>query len=998
MTLPSSPEPSLTMPEPLTLPEQFTRLLEKEREAEAVAFLRGLDPAARKRLVPHLKQLAKEYDKYVPHPFFGNSSYQRKASPKQAHLLNLAAFVCFSRADYEKHPFTYFPGTAALDGVLEWYCPDWFSDFVNGYGQRGFTPHFVHYDWVMGLADRGLVEPGRELIARLLPGVLSEPHDKGRRCGPDLLLVREVTLREHIWYLFEQESAVHWMDQYARYGGTPAKDQGWTALVKKLAAEGKLDRARLLKESLLATTRNFNKALSGWFAELFIQLAPTEAELLALQEDLFVVFNARHPKPVNTALGYLKKLADAEGFHAEGFLENTPLLLASNTKSVVATTLTILEKLARRRPARRAAACEAAGAALVHNDDALQAKAAKLIGQYGDPASASLRGTLAPYAGVLRADARAVLQPFLPEPGGSEAAGPVVERIATAARLRPEAELPPVHTFDALLYLASQAFDNNASYHFDLLPAALIRLHAQVTGKHLAKLEPVLQRAYKLLFNGGAGNAGRLDHLLALFFVEYALVLMQAHPEDAATLRQLHETYVRKDEESKRQSSWYTPRLERLAGWTAYEKDTLYLPHQQLLLDALQQLQLDEPLPLLSTPTHAPGWLAPAALVERLAAYQARGIAPGELDLQVALCRCAPEGAGEGLGAARQQLTGEFRRLLEFAWSDAAPAGPFTFQAAWVVAGVLKNPAARYDAFVSFGCQTLSRSYLTGQFAWQTVAEVQSQQWYDYVARLTVAKPYTRKVLRLEPEAAPRPEAGWRALLPKWLAPEPAPACLLPELLRTPAAYWMAHPHDCRRLLLLMPAHPEPFLAQTVLQCLSYGDTAGDTGKQGLVATLQTLHEIWGPLGDMAHLFVATCMTGSDKTVRAFAAQIWVDGVAAGTINSERIGEILGTHQRVAFAPVKRLTDLLGEAMLRVSARHDRALESLLTHLLVQLPAQPVGNLKKLLEIYRELRSLHGSRPGRPELAALLAAWKSAPSLRKVIAALETEPAARLAA
>ena len=100
--------------------------------------------------------------------------------------------------------------------------------------------------------------------------------------------------------------------------------------------------------------------------------------------------------------------------------------------------------------------------------------------------------------------------------------------------------------------------------------------------------------------------------------------------------------------------------------------------------------------------------------MERLGAYQARGTAPGELDLQVALCRCASEGAGEGLRAARQRLTGELLRLLEFAWSDAAPEGPFTQQAAWIMAGVLKNPAARYEAFAPFDCQTLSRSYLTG--------------------------------------------------------------------------------------------------------------------------------------------------------------------------------------------------------------------------------------------------------------------------------------------
>ena len=139
-------------------------------------------------------------------------------------------------------------------------------------------------------------------------------------------------------------------------------------------------------------------------------------------------------------------------------------------------------------------------------------------------------------------------------------------------------------------------------------------------------------------------------------------------------------------------------------------------------------------------------------------------------------------------------------------------------------------------------------------------------------------------------------------------------------------------------------------------------------------------------------------MLGGDKTVRTFAAQIWIEGVKAGSINSELIGEILGKHQRVAFAPMKRLTDLLLDTLFRVSPDHNQALESLLAGLLIQLPGKPVTGLKKLLEIYLEVVSVNQSSINNPKLLDRLNGWSTFSALKKIVEALEAKGMLKYAA
>jgi hypothetical protein len=69
---------------------------------------------------------------------------------------------------------------------------------------------------------------------------------------------------------------------------------------------------------------------------------------------------------------------------------------------------------------------------------------------------------------------------------------------------------------------------------------------------------------------------------------------------------------------------------------------------------------------------------------------------------------------------------------------------------------------------------------------------------------------------------------------------------------------------------------------------------------------------------------------------------------------------VIGTHEKLEWAPVKRFTDLIQHQMLSVSKNHNNALEELISNILLQMD-KPVTNLKKLLEVYHEVLAFNQS-------------------------------------
>src|SRR5262249_7219162 len=100
-------------------------------------------------------------------------------------------------------------------------------------------------------------------------------------------------------------------------------------------------------------------------------------------------------------------------FAVDVFLDAIPLLLSSETKSVVSATLSVLEKLAKLHAGKREAITIGLCQAFIVSDDAIQTRASKIIAKYATP-SLEMTEAIGHYQDSLLANARKNLEPLMP--------------------------------------------------------------------------------------------------------------------------------------------------------------------------------------------------------------------------------------------------------------------------------------------------------------------------------------------------------------------------------------------------------------------------------------------------------------------------------------------------------------------------------------------------------------------------------------------------------
>lgn len=985
----------------MTIEEQYTQLLEKEQEAKTLDFLKTLNDEQRKALVPHIKKLSKEYNKFEQ----VGDNYKSKATFIRRTIFSYSAFVCYNRKDFEKENSGWIISKEHLDKILYWYSPSWLNDYINGSGDKRWLP--LDYEYLMELTEKGFLQPQSDIIARLLPAIIYEhknevvnkQHVHTTQFKPENVLRHSITLQEHIWYLFEYETNISYTNQWIHFEGRAQNlDLGWMYVLKKYSSEGNIDRQRLLQEALLASNRNFNKNLSGWFADLFVQLQPGSEELLSLQPELFSLFSSPHSKVANTALQVCKQVVSEAGFDADNFLGYVPVLIASDTKSVAVNALQLLEKLAKKHTDKRQPICLHAAGTFIHKDDNLQVKAARLIIKYGHAADEEVKELLMQYSAFLFSTTKQLLEPFI----ATKMVEATEAHQLTATQqpfkqtaLSAETALPKIHDIDELVFLISQAFDNNQSYHIDLIIAALIHLQKQITGTQIAKLEPAFQRAFKLFYGDWRSNIGFLDQLLAYLVLDYGVLLMQQHPEASTSLFDLYGGFMDKIEGNKKLWNEHKPNIGFMSGWKTAEGEVLYDPYKTLFKMVLERLKANEDAPLLSTPTHSPAWIDPKTLVERIYYYQQHRIVPDITDYQIAISRCWLHHTQDALAVIHEKLEGEEKELMLFLLDPGAkPQAPFLTEWAWMMAALSKSPDVVYPEFDDFEYQDIPRERFTGQYVWKTFEEDYHQEKYHWEKGefRTEKVPAKRKALRLQPPMEndeAKKENGIKKFFTKLITGTKQKAApqqpLLYDFFHIKNDFFATEQNDIKRLMMLVPNNPEPIVALAIRKCLSDPSFYGETNKRFVIQVIQGLHSIWKPFGEITHLFIATCMISSDKTAASYAAEIWMRGVTENTIDSTLIGTMLGKHESVEFAPLKRFTDLVINQLFGISPSHTKALEQLLIAMLKELPADPIKNLKKLLEIYFEVVAINNSAVENIDVKNLLHTWKKNAGLSKVI-------------
>ena len=218
----------------------INEIVEKGQGDAIIPFLQGLTQEERRSLVPCLNKLEDYYSKFVQ---LNKNTYGTRGTPAQHRIINLTALVIYTLKEFRKYEWGI--NVNQLKELIPWHIPSWLDTFFKeGEGKEfdGFSG--MDYELLMDWLEQGVlkVSPTPQTIAGYLVSYIN---------ATAILLKREITLKEHIWYLFEYDCGQNWMDK---------KNGSFTYYpYKYLIENGKIDRMRVLRESLLATNRNLNK-------------------------------------------------------------------------------------------------------------------------------------------------------------------------------------------------------------------------------------------------------------------------------------------------------------------------------------------------------------------------------------------------------------------------------------------------------------------------------------------------------------------------------------------------------------------------------------------------------------------------------------------------------------------------------------------------------------------------------------------------------------------
>lgn len=976
-------------------------MLEKElesivlKERDIIPFLKKLSPKDKRDLVPFLKKLEKKIFEYyeITEKTKWGTSYTTKPKHSQAKrdLVQKACYVCFNKTDAKKIFFNVSQLSVSddyLENIIPWYTPKWYGDLINEQ-----MPWELNYEKMMSLYKKGLFVPSHELILARLPNAIVESKRENNRnrslYKPEVLYKHKETLDEHIWFLFEEESGVNSYYNYLHLENYKGGNDIWIDTITNLIGENRLNRKRVLIATIYSSTKGFNKTLSGWFFDLLIKLNPSQDEVLNLQDEFFVAINSPHSKVINTVLKYFKLVASHKKFKYKVFTENTSILLNSETKSVVNSTLMILDKIAKTHKTFSVSICEKAAEGLINVDEKIQLRAAKIIKKYGDSKKQELLDEVNLYSDSLFHSSREILKEYI---STSDEVEEEIYDVEETEILSKETELPKLESLDDLIFFVSQSIDNNEVYHIDLLLSYLPKLYPLLNKGNVAKLEPIFKRSFDLSMNfDWNSRIGNLESEAAYYINDFAEILMKEYPSELASFKKFKSQKIKKFKEDRYYSSHYKERLKQIENQPI--PDYIYQVHHFLFVKSKSLIKKGLALELLSTPTHAPCWIDPKVLVDRIISYEKANEKINPYDFQIAVGRLPiNEQVHKVIDGVDQVKDPNIKKVLKYHFNQVEIKNSDMLRPElWIQSVLSKNNEAEIKYFQKYLANTLQKEM--GLYSWDCTLRDHFYKEYDYTAGKRVEKKMVRKELRFKDFNLKKNESesilsSLKGILSRKKKSVQVSSIYEYMYFKKQKYYTTIQPNDDVKFLFLAPNNPSMFLSHVIHNNLKESTFFDESSKKNMVNLLKGLYEIWyrEDFKESTYLFLATGFLCSHKVARELAAEIWIKANSENKINNLFLGQILGELELGEYAPLKRFTDLLTANLFNVSKKHNKALLSLLDNMIGNMGSTPIRGVKKLLEIFVELKL---SSP-KIELSQLskdkLEKWKEVKTLKSTVA------------
>lgn len=447
----------------------------------------------------------------------------------------------------------------------------------------------------------------------------------------DPLLLEPNFLNDTVWRFFDVNSSqgrsLSSLDKYRT-------DGGWAKVIKTLAEQGHLSRDRLLRESLIALSKDFPQNSSSWFSNFHELLKPSLAERLTLTELYATLLGSSITPTVSFAVKALTVIDKSQPLPQAILVNYVPLTFVLRQKGPIIAALGLLEHGATRSPALSQQYIRTTVDALQHDALDVQMKVCDVLEKFATTGDLQLEAKLKVYAETVSSSAKKRLTPFLGLPQATATLPSISADSAYAMNnvhlkgwpLKCCTKVMPIESTTELLTVASYSLEHpQLVYEIERVADAISQINIERNEQTNNLIAPLRTRALKILTGKSTNNPQ--------FQIAYADFLQCALEPTAA------------------------PRLG--------ETDKLYplIDFFQLQFKAiLQRIRNGLFLPLLSAPTHIGGWIEPTQLIARHKKWNAAGQSPPDVDLTLALLR-TPKDEREAL-TQRPELCHDLREAF----------------------------------------------------------------------------------------------------------------------------------------------------------------------------------------------------------------------------------------------------------------------------------------------------------------------------------------------
>jgi hypothetical protein len=433
------------------------------------------------------------------------------------------------------------------------------------------------------------------------------------RRDAELLLANPRILHEVFLRFYRNEIPVLDISKWQARKGFVCKKvyEYWTEVIVLLQESGYVFERSLVADLLESLLNNWKKGHLDWHIRLLDLFKPTKEELIQHQSLLFSLLGTQNPTVINFSIRQIKDIYTSADFDGRSFIENFALCFSNEkcTKAIL-TGLGIFEVIRLLPDYRDIDFSEQLAILFIHPDVKLQQQVAKLLLRFSD--EERIGQVTEPYiANIKQAIKQQLLlsstQKFEPE------ASPIQKKMPHGLKVP--------STWDELLFQIGQCIRTKSAVEIDLFLEGVNQLQRQIPADVEKQLKPYTKQLFSRPWE---------SHVMA-YFTRFLQGWITQTP-----------IVIENEKRSP------IPFLKNKCNWL------------------LEKLNRRDELPFLSTPTHAPFFIHPTALIERVLRYEKQGVAIYYEDLIVACNRTWVGQCDEVTRRLAEQLKGSYGDVLRY--------------------------------------------------------------------------------------------------------------------------------------------------------------------------------------------------------------------------------------------------------------------------------------------------------------------------------------------